>query len=121
MRNLPKIELMKRAVRASICPQCYQRPPGTECQDPACKRVCEARCTIFKYLPRLTRIARNAGDAPGAVQSAVREGICANCTLAPDGRDFCANELTRTCPLSRYAANVVDLLDHVLPGKKPRA
>jgi hypothetical protein len=41
----------------------------------------------------------------------MRDLICAHCKATPTAGDFCVEGQTRTCPLSRYAKQVIDVLD----------
>ena len=43
----------------------------------------------------------------------MKDLICARCTLAPSSGEYCAEYMARTCPLSRYARDVLELIDAV--------
>ena len=44
-------------------------------------------------------------------QRAVREQACSNCHLATTAGDECVEFANRTCPLSRFSAEVVTLIE----------
>ena len=110
-RKLP-LDLIDRAVRGAVCTVCYQRPPGSESLPNRVPRSCEAGCPIFFHLPALYRIAVDEDtSAPGALERAVKNTICAGCHLAPTAGEDCVEFADRTCPLSRFAAEVVTLIE----------
>ena len=111
MHKLP-MESIVRAARGSVCPICYQRPHGSEKLANNVPRACEGHCPIFVHLPALFRIAvHHDTSAPGALDAAVRASICSRCTLAPTAGDLCAEFAHRTCPLSRFSAEIVTLIE----------
>lgn len=114
MANIQPLSLdsILRAVRGSVCVSCHQRPPLSEKLSNGVARSCEGACPIFYHLPALYRIAVH-GDtsAPGALDRAVRERICRRCSLAPTAGEDCAEFASRDCPLSRYAGDVVSLIE----------
>lgn len=106
------LDSILRAVRGTVCPICIQRPPGSEALPNNMPRSCEGACPIFAHLPGLYRIAVHGGTAaPGALEAAVKERICMKCSLAPTAGENCAEFASRTCPLSRYAGDVVSILE----------
>ena len=110
-RKLP-LHVIVRAVRASVCPICYQRPPGSEKLPNSEPRSCEPGCPIFFHLPALYRIAVHEDtSAPGALDQAVRNAICTGCHLAPTAGEQCVEFANRTCPLSRFSREVVELIE----------
>jgi hypothetical protein len=110
-RKLP-LHVIVRAIRGSVCTICYQRPLGSEKLPNSVARTCEAGCPIFFHLPALYRIAvHHDTSAPGALERAVRETICSGCHLAPTAGEDCVEYATRTCPLSRFAAEIVTLIE----------
>ena len=114
MQNVPPLELMKRAVRARVCPQCSQRPPGSESLGPHVPRSCEPECTIFVHLPAIRDIAAQTNrPSLGPYEHAVRELICQTCEASPTAGDFCDGRSTRSCPLSRYLGDVIETLEAV--------
>src|SRR4051794_40591052 len=112
MRNLPKIELMRRAVRQKVCTHCWQRPPGSESDPPDTARSCEAICTIFENLPQLAAIAHKTRNDPlPPLEMFVRHSICQGCEACESAGDFCHDRLTRDCPLSRYTEETIAALE----------
>jgi hypothetical protein len=110
-RKLP-LEVIQRAVRGAVCTICYQRPRCSELLPNSVARSCEDGCPIFFHLPALYRIAvEDDTSAPGALETAVKRRICAGCHLAPTAGDDCVEFAERTCPLSRFAREVVTLIE----------
>jgi len=110
-RTLP-LDVIQRAVRAAVCPICYQRPHGSESLPNSVARSCEGGCPIFFHLPALHRIAVvDDTSAPGALDDAVKRTICSGCHLAPTAGEDCVEYADRTCPLSRFAREVVTLIE----------
>ena len=106
-------DVLRRAVRARVCPTCYQRPKGRDFDPPHVARTCEPLCPIFLNLPRLVEVAAVCASAPVSFEQSVKDLICARCTLAPSSGEYCAEYMARTCPLSRYARDVLELVDAV--------
>ncbi len=110
-RKLP-LDVIQRAIRGSVCTICYQRPPGSENFPNGVARSCEGHCPIFYHLPALYRIAvLDDTSAPGALENAVKRTICTGCHLAPTAGEDCVEYADRTCPLSRFAGEVVTLIE----------
>ena len=110
-RKLP-LEMIQRGIRGSVCTICYQRPHGSEKLPNSVARSCEGGCPIFHHLPALYRIAVLADtSAPGALEDAVKRTICSGCHLAPTAGEDCVEYADRTCPLSRFAREVVTLIE----------
>ena len=106
------IDVVIRAVRGSVCTTCYQRPRGSEALPNTVARSCEGSCPLFFHLPALYRIAvHHDTQAPGALECAVKQTICSHCHLAPTAGEDCAEFENRTCPLSRFAGEVVTLIE----------
>jgi hypothetical protein len=106
------LDSILRAVRDKVCVTCYQRPPGSEKLPNGVARSCEGKCPIFYHLPALYRIAvHDDSPAPGAIEQAIRGRICRHCSLAPTAGEECAEFSSRTCPLSRYGADVVGVIE----------
>ena len=114
MQHVENLELMRRAVRSQICPHCHHRPKGSEALTPREPRACEPKCAIFLNLPVLEEIASRHANEPGAYEQAIRKCVCQACTLSDSSGDFCADGLTRSCPLATYAKQVIDLLEGLL-------
>jgi hypothetical protein len=111
MQHLTLTQVMKRAVRATVCSQCYQRPIGSETLSPEEPRACEPTCTIFNNLARLKAIA-DRDDLP-PWENLIKDRICQKCEDSPSAGDYCAEGMTRTCPLSRYGGMVLEVLGKV--------
>jgi hypothetical protein len=105
-----RFELSKLAIRARICTQCYQRPLGSEHLDSTKPRTCEPTCTIFLGLPKLIgAVAHGPLDEPA--DDAMQRLVCPTCHASASAGDFCVDRLDRTCPLSRYGADVIRVLE----------
>jgi hypothetical protein len=115
MRHLPVDEIVHRLVRETACTRCARRPRGSDALGPEVMRSCEPSCPLFLHLPALVRLARQADDAPGTVERAVKNSICAGCHLRPTSGDYCADYDARTCPLSTFSLDVLSALERV-PG-----
>jgi hypothetical protein len=110
-RKLP-LDTIQRAIRGAVCTTCYQRPHRSELLPNSVARTCESGCPIFLHLPALFRVAVDEDtSAPGALEAAVKNRICSGCHLAPTAGDNCVEFADRTCPLSRFAAEVVTLIE----------
>ena len=115
MQHAKILEVMRRALRSEICTQCSQRPPGSESFEATVARTCEPLCPIFKNLPRLQSIARRVdGPAMAPYELAVLNRVCQNCDRSLTAGDYCHENLTRDCPLSRYMAQVITVIERVL-------
>lgn len=111
-RKASNIDSIKRAIRGSVCAVCYQRPRGSESLGNNVPRACEPACPIFNRLPDLYRIAVHDDTArAGELEQRIRSAICSACSLAPTAGEFCAEYQNRTCPLSRFAVEVVQLIE----------
>lgn len=113
MQRLVTLDVMTRALRAEVCPQCSQRQPlgPWPLNQP---RPCEKDCTIFINLPKLRIIAEQVrSPGLGPYEYAIQELICQACHSSPTAGDYCADRTTRDCPLSRYSDLVVDVLERV--------
>lgn len=107
------LTIAQRAIRARVCPACHWKQPADGAwPDTSRGRPCERGCTVFINLPMLMRIAHNV-DSPemGAYEAAINELVCQSCQSSPTSGDFCADGATRSCPLSRYAGDIVDVLE----------
>jgi hypothetical protein len=111
MRKLPLTQVLRRGIRATVCVQCYQRPVGSEALSPDTPRDCEPDCPIFDNLARLKVIADR--DDLGPFETTIRNRICQKCEQSPTAGDYCAEGLTRSCPLSRYAGLVLEVLGRI--------
>ncbi len=115
MQRLPETDLAQRAIRSSVCTQCFKRPMGSERLGPQRPRVCEAQCTIFINLPRLQEIAAQIHDPTmGPYETALRDLICQQCAASPTSGDYCEERRTVQCPLARYAPVVIDTLEKLV-------
>ena len=115
MHHLPVLEaeLCKRAVREAVCPRCTQRPPHSEHLGPEVPRSCEPTCTIFLNLPTLQEAVEKRLPVLDWADRAIRSVACSSCQASPSAGDFCSEFFARTCPLSRYGREVIDLLQRV--------
>jgi hypothetical protein len=114
-------DVLRRAVRGRVCPRCYQRPKGSDFDPPHVARNCEPMCPIFLNLPRLAEVAAVCASAPVAFERSVKDLVCARCTLAPSSGEYCAEYMARTCPLSRYVRDVLELIDAVQAARTRNA
>lgn len=113
------IDSVERAVRGTVCPVCYQRPHGSETLGNDVPRACQPHCPIFLNLPKLYRIAvHHDTQTPGSLDKQIKETICPECAVSPTHGDFCAEFEHRTCPLSRFAAEVVILIETLREWQK---
>ena len=112
MQHLPPLEVARRALRASICPACYQRPPHTETLPPAFARSCEPRCALFEQVGALQAIAHGteADSSPVHLDVIIRDHICNKRCFHPSAGDYCAERLNATCALSRFAPQAIAVL-----------
>ena len=109
------LHTIERAIRGAVCPACYQRPHGSEKLGNDVPRECQPHCPIFLNLPALYRLAVHSGEMtePGALDRAIKQTICPACTLTPTHGEYCAEFEARTCPLSRFAGEVVILIETI--------
>jgi hypothetical protein len=113
------MDSIERAVRGAVCPACYQRPPGSETLGNDVPRSCQGQCPIFLNLPKLYRIAVHKDTStPGALDKQIKDTICPDCTVSPTHGEFCAEFMARTCPLSRFSAEVVILIETLREWQK---
>ena len=112
MQHKAALELATMAVREKVCPICTHRPPHSETLPPTVARTCEPTCTIFLNLPQMLRAAGLA-DPSQSPDDVLRQFVCPACHASPSAGDFCAEHLARTCPLSIYSAEVLDLLQRL--------
>jgi hypothetical protein len=112
MQHLSSPEVAKRALRAAVCPACYQRPPHSETLPPAFARSCEPRCALFEYVGALQQIAQrtDADSSPVHLDVVIRDEVCNKRCTHPTAGDFCRDRLNATCPLSRFAPQAVAIL-----------
>jgi hypothetical protein len=61
----------------------------------------------------MVTLARQLGPDLGAYETAFRDHICQTCPASPTAGDYCYENLARSCPLSRCAGEVVDLVQHL--------
>lgn len=112
------LDVLQRAVRAKVCPDCYQRPMGSERLGPEVPRHCEPDCAVFVHLQQIEQILQNTRSASlAAYEKGIRDVICQKCHLSDSAGDYCSQWLTRTCPLSRQAAEIVSVLENVLRAR----
>jgi hypothetical protein len=112
MQHKAALELAKMAVREKVCPICTHRPPNSETLPPTVARSCEPTCTIFLNLPQMLRAAGLA-DPAQSPDEVLRQYVCPSCHASVSAGDYCAEHVARTCPLSIYSADVLDLLQRL--------
>ena len=124
MQHLPVMQIGRRVLRAAICPSCYQRQPHDELLPPSIPRECESRCALFENAAVLIGIAAGDGtmDQPGGCDQAILKRICRKSCTRPTAGDYCVYWLNRTCPLARFGAQAVAVLQalpalHVLANQ----
>ena len=113
MQRHSTTDVLKRAIRAKVCTQCYQRPAGSESLPSDMPRTCEPLCPIFRNVPRIISLATACVDAPASYENLLKQLVCAHCTVAPSSGEYCSEYNARTCPLSRYARDVLQLIDQI--------
>lgn len=111
MQHPPPLQTAQRLTRALICTKCPRRPAGGESLGPQDPRHCEPTCALFVYLPRLQEIAGQNDPVPGDYERSFRDLACRGCRLSPTAGDYCTEYLTRACPLSLYAGEVIGALE----------
>ena len=109
MQHVTKLDLFARALRSRICTKCYQRPAHSETMPPSAARICEPTCPIFMNLPKVVGLAARP-PTQISTELLVRHVVCQACTASTSAGDYCADGLARTCPLSRYHQDVIDVL-----------
>ena len=115
MQHIPTLEVLKRAARCVACTRCNKRPPHSELFSPSIPRRCEPECTIFANLPKLAKIAYDAGTDPRApVERQMRESICLNCHAHPSSGNDCELRVNRECTLSVYVLDLIEPFERVL-------
>jgi hypothetical protein len=111
MHNEPLIDLAGPAIRARVCTRCCQRPVGSEKLGATTPRSCETECPIFISLPELIRVTRSPTTA--SPEKVMLETVCQTCTCSASAGDYCADRINRTCPLSRHAGEVLEILEEI--------
>lgn len=115
MQTVTTDAVLRRALRAKVCPICRFRPAGSESLSANVQRDCEPQCAIFANVPTLASIAaRTACDPLAGFEHAIEEEICQYCTLKETSGDYCAERLVRNCPLSCYAAQVLATIEPIV-------
>jgi hypothetical protein len=111
MQDNRLIDLAKRRIRAQVCTHCYQRPIGSENDDWTIVRACEPTCAIFVSLPQLMRVAER--PIVVSAEKVMLDNVCQTCERSASAGDYCAERLARTCPLSRYACDVMEIIETI--------
>src|SRR3954447_23582113 len=112
MQHKASIDVVRYALRVKICPKCYQRPPHSETLGPTVARSCEPGCTIFANLPQM-HAAMITSSPNFTSDELMQKFVCPSCRCSATAGEFCADGMTRTCPLSRYAPDITQILDDV--------
>ena len=112
MQHLPVMQVATRILRAAICPSCYQRRPHDELLPPSMRRECEAGCELFRHCAVWVGIAADhrADERPGACEAAIVKRVCRKSCTRPGAGDYCVYWMNRTCPLARFGAQAVAVL-----------
>ncbi|MCC6581285.1 MAG: hypothetical protein IT440_12690 [Phycisphaeraceae bacterium] len=115
MLNLPRSQVIERAVRQRICTQCFNRPEGSETLGPDEPRPCQPNCTIFINLPRLVDVTQRVhSPSMSPYERVVGNEICeTTCEASATSGDYCGERTTRACPLSRYMREVLETIERV--------
>ncbi len=115
MVNTSLTETARVAIRATVCPSCEKRPPGSESWIPQQARPCESACPIFESINRLLGIAR-AQDLSGfgECEDAITDGVCPNCTVSTSPGDYCPSRVSCSCPLFCHSARVLETLEKLV-------
>ena len=94
-------------IRDEICTACDHRPVGSELLSVTEPRECEARCDLFRYLPRIARVIRRfGGEPPCGYESALQSLACTECAKPPLD---CGPPCPR--PLRRYGGQAAALIE----------
>ena len=118
MQHVPTIDAARRAFRATICPICQVRPPGSESLPPTVPRICEPTCALFLHTEKLKTIAEALpGERPGDYELAIRNQICNQCCVRPTAGDYCEHRANRTCPLSCFSGEAVAILEGLVKAE----
>ena len=118
------LEIMRRAVRTEICPECFRREPFVDDQDsttpsPHKSRCCEPTCSIMINLRKLKKLAeRSIYDSKISLEDEILHRICEKCESDETSGDYCRERTSRQCPLSRYAFDVENLLERVVKASQ---
>ncbi len=122
MQKVKMLELLRRGIRQRVCVQCYCRPEGSESQASGRARMCEDQCPIFRHLPQIARTTRPIrGENLGPYERGLREAVCQGCEASPTAGDFCTEAAHARCPLRRYMAEVVDVVERMDEMRRHRA
>lgn len=113
MKKATSLSIMQRAIRVSVCPICFNRPPKSEGYGADVPRTCEPQCTIFQNLPSVKEIVDRAEPSAGVLKQAVQKSVCPACQISPAPGNCCPNRSTDTCPLGRYRDKVADILGRI--------
>ena len=115
MQHATLLPVVKNALRAEICTVCDQRPAGSETLGPTVARSCEDQCPIFKYVPKLVGIASTVrGQRLGPVEDLLLDHVCNHCDVSQSAGDFCAERLSRSCPLSVHHLKVIETIEPLI-------
>lgn len=109
MQHKQILKLAEAAIRSNVCTKCYQRPIGSESLGPEVARACEPSCMVFLSIPNL--LVAEGERATHSAERAILNVVCQTCAQSLAAGDYCPDHLTRVCPLSRYAADVIEVLD----------
>jgi len=124
MQHEKLLEVIRRAVRTEICPTCFKRGPledGTNSTTPSPQiaRRCEPTCNIMLNLRPLQKLAQQSlHDDDLSLEDLILQNICQKCESDTTSGDYCRDRTTRECPLSRYAFDVMNILEKVIKASQ---
>lgn len=122
MRGVATLEVAKRAIRGRVCTKCWVRPDGSARWGEDVVRECEGRCQIFTHLHKVLRVERlTEGASAEGIEAARKQEVCATCQEMPSSGEYCLQNLTRSCPLSRYQLEVVAAIRDARAGAASKA
>jgi hypothetical protein len=80
-------------------------------------RSCEPTCTIFLGLPKLVGATAH-GPLDESPDEAMQRVVCPTCHASASAGEYCTDRMDRTCPLSRYSADVIQILEDLVRVKR---
>lgn len=107
-------DVLKRALRAKICPVCEENRCEGRGDSAPVARPCELECPVFLNIEVLSNIARDAAgwsltrQAPKVVSE-----ICCQRCQRPAAGEACHDFFNLTCPLCRHSGRPVAILEAI--------
>jgi len=109
-----QLDVLKRALRATICPVCHEREPEVWDDSADVARPCEPACPVFLNIAVLNSIVREASSTSlGRQGPTVVSEICCQRCQRPGAGESCHAYYNLTCPLSRHAGRPVAILEAI--------